>query len=119
MAETSIEMQAYNSMNRKFATWGFITLVISSLAFAFAFFMFFLGTPPNSLTEGEQYRLWMIDHQEQFINQEAGLFYWTEIHTAIFSAGLAVVTLVVSLYLFQLLLVSRIAKVAAKAFASN
>ena len=119
MAEISVEMQAYKRMMKRFLTWAVISLFASALAFGVAIFMFNLGTPPNALIDGEQYRLWMIDHQQQFMFKEAGLFYWTEIDTALFAAGSAAVLLLISLYLFQLLVVAKIAKVTAKAFASS
>ena len=122
MAETSVEMTAYTKMVRTFKVVALISLIVALAAGAISLWMFNLGTPPfrdGELQADLLYTQWLLDHQQQLMFKAAGLFYWTEIDTAWLSAGSAAVFLIISLYLFQLLVVAKIAKVTAKAFASS
>lgn len=108
----SSDLQTLNKMRNSFWYLGFGTLFIAIVTAGFGAIFFNNGTPP---IEGEAYRQWLINHQEQFMKQEADQFYWTEIHSGILLWVIAAVSFFSSLYLFQLLMVVKISEITARA----
>ena len=91
-----------------------IPLSASVVVAILAAYMFYLGTPPVSADYGT-YNRWVADHQEQFLAEQNGRFYWAEIHSGLLLGGFAAFLFAVGMYSLQLLIVVKISRVTAKA----
>ena len=110
----SAELKTYNRMIKvfRFLTFGFFPA--SALAGGLAAYMLSLGTPPPDSDRRAKYD-WLSAHQEQFLAEISGRFFWTEIHSAILFGGISVFLFVVAMCSLQILVVAKVAKVTAKA----
>lgn len=114
MSSTSPEIKTYNQMRNTFRRLTVVALSTSVLGVLLSAYMFYLATPPVNADFGA-YDKWLTDHQEQFLAEEGGRFYWTETHSAFLFGGIAIFLFLVAMCSVQILIVAKVAKVTAKA----
>jgi hypothetical protein len=73
MEETSsftkinFDVLGFRKMLKTFKVIAIASLISAILFSIYSGIMFYVGTPPNSSTDGESYTQWLIDHQPQLM----------------------------------------------------
>lgn len=114
MSSTSPEIKTYNQMRNIFRRLTVVALSTSLVGVLLSAYMFYLATPPVTSDFGT-YDKWVTDHQEQFLAEKEGRFYWTETHSAFLFGGIAIFLFLAAMCFVQILIVAKVAKVTAKA----
>ena len=114
MGSISPELKSYQKMRNIFRRLTAAALSLSFVGVLLSAYMFYLATPPHN-SDYAAYEKWLTDHQEQFLMEQSGTFYWSEIHSAMLFGGIAVFLLLVGLFSAHMLVVARVAKITAKA----
>ena len=114
MSSISPALKTYNKMRKifKLLTWG--PLITSAVAAVLGAYMLYLATPPVN-ADYRAYDKWITDHQEQFLAEQSGRFYWTEMHSAALFGGIAIFAFAVAVFSIQIRIVSKVANVTARA----